>query len=587
MGSAEGAEDVVQDAYLAAVRQFGSGEPPTDERAWFLRVVANLAKYHVRREVHRRDREAAMVAMCESQPVAAVEPDLLQLLRREIAILDERMRVPIALCYEEGLSQREAAIVLEVDEGTVSRRLQAGLEQLRKVLARAGYKAAPAAVIGALAHTAPAVPDSLAAAVEKIVAGQVAAEGAGTGSATVAAAAKGGLTMKIVLGVMGAGVLAGVVAVAVPKVSGPEALPAAAQAAPAAPVEPRSESKGALLQGERKDPPENQVYDLRILVWNFWSTGGGMLDGPAGMAESTDLIKGHDVDDVGNVYWAECDSPVIRRYSPKTDRVETIAGGIRGLADGPIARARFGGWSYNSTNLICVSGDGKHLFVCDQGGKGQWRYLDLEAGTVTSLGQWHHFQKDGYYLIARDKSGEIYAFVTNGADPPDCKGYKKLKVAPSKAFASAWYAFDRYVLDAEKMRLYFHRRGPVNVCDLKTGEITCVTAEGRDERTINTSGPLETTTFLCPTGMSISPAGRYLYVGQGDGSSCFRLDFEKKQATVFGGLDGGGFGWRDSGKDTKMTGSTGWPAAVNYIPDGRGFWANCWGLYSLTPKGGN
>ncbi|MCX7805435.1 MAG: hypothetical protein N3A38_09640 [Planctomycetota bacterium] len=334
--------------------------------------------------------------------------------------------------------------------------------------------------------------------------------------------------------------------------------------------------------GEVRDPPENQKYSLRVLVWNFWSFAGGMLDGPAGMAESTDLIKGHDSDNAGNLYWTECDAPVIRRYSPKTDRVETIAGSLRGLADGPISRARFGGWTYNSTNLICVSGDGRHLFVRDALGKGLWRYVDLEAGTVTSLGQWHHF-KGGYFIIAKDRMGDIYAFVTSGEEPPDCRGYKKLKVAP--CLRNGWYAFDRYALDVEKMRFYFHCRGPVTMVDLKTGEGTVITGKGK-ERPINTSGPLETTVFLCPTGMSLSPAGRFLYVGQGDGSSCYRLDLEKKQALVFGGVDDGGFGWRETGdrkNSCQMTGCTGWPAATVFLPDGRGYWANCWGMYALTP----
>jgi sugar lactone lactonase YvrE len=313
-----------------------------------------------------------------------------------------------------------------------------------------------------------------------------------------------------------------------------------------------------------------------------------MLDGPAGEAESTDLIKGHDMDNAGNVYWGECDSPVIRRYSPATDRVTTLAGSIRGLADGPLSRARFGGWTYNNTSLLCVSGDGKHLFVRDALGKGQWRYVDLEAGTVTSLGQWHHF-KGGYFVIAKDRTGRVFAFVTSGQEPPDCRGYTRLKVVPSAAMNGQWLAFDRYALDAENMRLYWHCRGPTMATDLRTGEVTCLTAKDRNERPINTSGPLESTTFLCPTGMALSPAGRYLYVGQGDGSSCFRLDLQAKTARVWGGLDGGGFGWRETGdkkNSCQMTGCTGWPAATVFIPDGRGVWATCWGLYWLKPLEG-
>jgi len=336
------------------------------------------------------------------------------------------------------------------------------------------------------------------------------------------------------------------------------------------------------------DPPPDQRYLMRLLVWGFWTNQGGCLDGPAGQAESTDLIKGHDVDDAGNVYWTECDTPVIRSYRAATGRVVTLAGSVRGRCDGPLGRARFGGWTYNSTNLLCVSRDGKHLFVRDAFGGGLWRHIDLEAGTVASLEPWFE-QGHGYLVIARDRVGDICAFRTTGEDPPDCTGYRKLQVARSAVMGAHYLPFDRYALDAEKMRFYWHCRGPILVTDLKTGEVSTLTWDeqsGREKRPINTSGPLETTTLLCPTGMALSPEGRYLYVGQGDGSTCFRFDLERKVAHLFGRLDGGGFGWRDGSdrdKNCQMTGSTGWPAAPVFIPDGRGAWATCWGLFALTP----
>lgn len=349
-------------------------------------------------------------------------------------------------------------------------------------------------------------------------------------------------------------------------------------------------SAGAQQPGKRPDPALDQSYTMRMLVVGYWSNQGGSLDGPAGQAESTDQLLGHDVDDAGNLYWPECDAPVIRSYRVATGRVVTVAGSIRGLMDGPLGRARFGGWSYNSTSLLSVSGDGKHLFVLDRQGNGLWRHVDLEAGAVLTLGPADRPGK-GQFIIAKDKSGAIFAFCTNGDDPPECKGYKKLKVTASKEMVGRWLPFDRFALDAAKMRFYWHCRGPVTMTDLETGVVTVLTTKGGDGngpggRPINTSGPLETTSFLCPTGMAISPTGRFLYVGQGDGSSCFRLDLEKKESLVFGALDAGGFGWRETGdkqRSCNMTGSTGWPAATVFMADGRGYWNTCWGIYALTP----
>jgi hypothetical protein len=341
-----------------------------------------------------------------------------------------------------------------------------------------------------------------------------------------------------------------------------------------------------------EDPPPDEKYSLRLLVWNFWTNQGDILNGPAGQAESTDLIKGHDVDQAGNIYWTECDAPVIRSYRADTHRVVTLAGSIRGLSDGPLGRARFGGWSYNSTNLICVSRDGKHLFVRDALARGLWRHVDLAAGAVETLGAWYRPGK-GYFLIAKDCGGDIYAFCSNGDDPPDCKGYRKLKLPQLRSLDKDHHAFDRYALDAKRMRFYWHCRGPIMATDLGTGESSILTWDGKGpqpQRPVNSSGPLESTTLCCPTGMSLSPAGRYLYVGQGDGSTCFRFDLQKKYAHIFGRLDGGGFGWRDGNdrdKNCQMTGCTGWPAATVFLPDGRGVWATCWAMYTLTPSKGD
>jgi RNA polymerase sigma-70 factor (ECF subfamily) len=208
MGRSEGAEDAVQQAYLAAVQQLRSGPPPAEERAWFLSITANQARRLLRTEAQLRRRRPPMLAECTSGP--DTDTELIAALRRAMQALEEKYRLPLALCYEENLSQREAALILEIPESTMADRLQSALERLRSALGRAGYRAAPAAMIGALAHTAPAVPASLAAVVEKIVSGQVTAVGSGAGSAgaAVGVAAKGGMAMKAILAVVLAGTVA-------------------------------------------------------------------------------------------------------------------------------------------------------------------------------------------------------------------------------------------------------------------------------------------------------------------------------------------------------------------------------------------
>jgi RNA polymerase sigma factor (sigma-70 family) len=208
----EGAEDIVQQAYVAAFEHLRSKPPPRDDRAWFLTVVANTARNCLRSEAVRTRKGAGVLDAPSTS--RGIDAELAALLNRAMNALAEKHRLPLALCYEQGLSHEEAAMVLNVPKRTLTRHVSEGLEELRKVLSQAGYHSAPAIIVGALAHTAPAVPASLAAMAGKALAGSMATHGPGLGAGTAAsAAAKGGLAVKAIAAVMAAGVLAGAVAV--------------------------------------------------------------------------------------------------------------------------------------------------------------------------------------------------------------------------------------------------------------------------------------------------------------------------------------------------------------------------------------
>jgi len=214
LGSPEDAEDVVQQAYVAALERLRSGSPPLEERAWFLGAVANLARLHRRRQSKRREKEAAMRQDRAGAPAQGT--DFGTTLGGAMAMLDEKYRLPVSLYYEEGLTQRETAAILKLPESTISDHVNTGLVKLRKALERAGYPAAVAAVLGGLKSTAPDVPASLAGRVEALVANGAVGQVAMSGSAVSAAAAKGGIAMKLIAGL----VLAGAVAAGVATLSG-------------------------------------------------------------------------------------------------------------------------------------------------------------------------------------------------------------------------------------------------------------------------------------------------------------------------------------------------------------------------------
>jgi len=208
LGRVEGAEDVVQQACLVAVRQMRSGPPPAELRTWFLTVVANAARKHLRTEARRARREADVSRedrTTENPEAGSLSRELVAALRGALERLEEKYRVPVALCCEEGLSQREAAAVLEMPESTVNKYVSVGLERLRAALSRAGYAAAPAMVIGGLKMTAPVVPASLVVSVKGFL-----KSGAIPGAAGAAAGAAGlGLAWKLLAALSLAAVLAG------------------------------------------------------------------------------------------------------------------------------------------------------------------------------------------------------------------------------------------------------------------------------------------------------------------------------------------------------------------------------------------
>lgn len=124
------ADDVLQDAFVIAVRKLTFLRDPAVFRTWLYRIAT--------REAHRRSREPQ--AEVDSELLAAdvdIERDALAAetaarLREEVAQLPARAREVIALHYFDELPLDEVALVLEAPLGTVKSRLAYGLARLRE-----------------------------------------------------------------------------------------------------------------------------------------------------------------------------------------------------------------------------------------------------------------------------------------------------------------------------------------------------------------------------------------------------------------------------------------------------------------------
>lgn len=134
LGSGVAAEDVVQEAFLAAHRRWSKIAGYDDPRGWVRRVVVNRATSVLRRRtaewraVHRLGSRDAW------STVPALEPGAREVWD-EVRALPRRQAQAIALYYVDDLSLDEIGGVLGCSPGTVKTHLHRARQQLERKLA--------------------------------------------------------------------------------------------------------------------------------------------------------------------------------------------------------------------------------------------------------------------------------------------------------------------------------------------------------------------------------------------------------------------------------------------------------------------
>jgi len=141
------AEDLLQEAALRAFRKFSSLREPAAARAWLFTV---LVRTHLNRLRAARSRgetlESDMDLGAFEEALAAWSPSpgplelvmnrqLGERIARALAELPDDLRLVVTLVDVEGFTQREAAAILGVPEGTVASRLFRARQALRERLA--------------------------------------------------------------------------------------------------------------------------------------------------------------------------------------------------------------------------------------------------------------------------------------------------------------------------------------------------------------------------------------------------------------------------------------------------------------------
>ena len=198
------ADDAFQATFVLLFRKAGSIRGRDALGAWLHRVAYRTALQARSDAARRLDVEKAAVGL---RFIGAAEPDGLgEALHEEIERLPDRFRLPVVLCYLEGMTRDQAADCLRCTEGSVRGRLAKGRELLHRRLTRRGIALAVPLVPPA------AIPESLVSTTVRAAAGG----SAGAVGSLVRATSRAWVlsAFKVVAVVLAVGTAAGAVFVA-------------------------------------------------------------------------------------------------------------------------------------------------------------------------------------------------------------------------------------------------------------------------------------------------------------------------------------------------------------------------------------
>ena len=123
------AEDIAQEAFLAAIRNLDRFDRRRPFGPWLHRIVVNRAIDASRARALRREVELPADGSGDTQPAPVDRTPLLAL-----AKLPPEQRAVVVMRYLLGYTPGEIARVLDVPRGTVNSRLRRGLDAMREQL---------------------------------------------------------------------------------------------------------------------------------------------------------------------------------------------------------------------------------------------------------------------------------------------------------------------------------------------------------------------------------------------------------------------------------------------------------------------
>ncbi len=187
------AEEVAQECFLKLAE---AQRPPRRSLAGWLHTVATHgAISRVRSDARRREREIRYASRTAEGAERAWE-DMLGFVDEAIAALPEKLREPVVAHFLEGETHNAIAAQMGISQSGVTRRIQRGIEQIRKTLSRRGVDISASILTAVLLrNAAEAAPVSLVTNL-----GKVALAGSPSAAAAIPALGASWLFGKTLLG---------------------------------------------------------------------------------------------------------------------------------------------------------------------------------------------------------------------------------------------------------------------------------------------------------------------------------------------------------------------------------------------------
>lgn len=133
----EDAEDVVQDAFLSAMRAINSFDITRPFGPWLTRIVVNQGITFRRARARRQDESisAELPSAGPSPALVTERNEITDRFRAALELLPEQQRLMVQLFEVDGLSSPEIAMLTGLSDGTVRWHIHAARKVLRRALA--------------------------------------------------------------------------------------------------------------------------------------------------------------------------------------------------------------------------------------------------------------------------------------------------------------------------------------------------------------------------------------------------------------------------------------------------------------------